>query len=61
MDHRTLRLTDGHSVVPGTKVVRFYSGSILVGGCSVEIIETLVGLGLRYIYGSLFISDRPVS
>jgi hypothetical protein len=32
----------------------FYSGSVLIDGRSMEITETSVGLGLRYIYGSLF-------
>ena len=47
--HQTLHPTDGHSAVPGTKVVWFYSGSVLIDGRSVEITETPVGLGLRYI------------
>ena len=60
-DWRTLCSTDGHSVVLDTEMGCLWSGSILLGGCSVEFIETLIGLGLRHFLGSLSTSDSPVN
>ena len=41
--HRTLCPTNGHSAVPGAEVGCLWFCSVLIGGCSMGIMETPMG------------------